>query len=76
MSEITEADAVVVAVTQLAKVLQGEIPANIGKHSTVELTQLVNIFHNAVTKATNQWTKQQSNTIQLNQGQPSLSKLS
>ena len=44
MQTITKADAIVEAATQLAKVLQGEIPANIGKNNAAQLTHLVNIF--------------------------------
>ena len=38
MPEITKTDTIVVTAIQLAKVLQGEILANIGKHSTAQLT--------------------------------------
>ena len=44
MPKIINADAIVVTATQLAKVLQGEIPANIGKNNAAQLTHLVNIF--------------------------------
>ena len=43
MLEISKTDVIVVAATHLAKVLQEDILANIGKSSTAQLTQPISI---------------------------------
>ena len=66
MPEITKADAIVAAAAQLAKVLQVEIPTNIGNHNTVLLIQSKHIPE-CSNKNNKPWSKQQSTTIQLDQ---------
>ena len=70
MLEVTKADVILWAANQLIKLLQVEIPANNGKHDSMQLTWLVNIFHNTATKTRNQCAEQQSNRIRLNKEQP------
>ena len=71
-STVTKCDAIVAASTQLVKVLQSKISANIGKQE--QLTRLATIFHTAATRNNHRHEKQ-SNIIQYNQVQPRVFKM-